>query len=58
MNIAEKLNLNGQFEIGSGHFSEVNVQDKVNALSHHGSGEPKELSDEGSVASNVKGSLC
>jgi hypothetical protein len=54
VNVAQKLKLHGGFEADSAHFSQVNIQDKVNRLSHAGKGEPNEPEDE-TVASNVSG---
>ncbi len=54
VNVAQKLKLHGGFEADSAHFSQVNIQDKVNRLSHAAKGEPDEPEDE-TVASNMSG---
>ena len=56
VDIAQKLRLDGAFEVGQAHFSELNVQEKVNSLSHRGKGDPKESPD-ASVASDFNGSF-
>ena len=55
--IAQKLKLDGKFEIASAHFSKLNIQDKVNELSHHGSGKPEE-SESATVASDFSGGFA
>ncbi len=52
--IAERLKLDGRFEIKSAQFSELNIQSKVAALSHRGQGDP-EVKTAGGVASNFAG---
>jgi len=56
VDIAEKLGLDGHFTIAQAEFSKLNVQEKVNELSHRGSGAPKEPPEE-NVASNFRGSF-
>jgi AsmA-like C-terminal region len=51
---AEKIMLDGAFTVDAAHFSEFNVQEKVNELSHRGEGKPTE-SDKDTVASDFKG---
>nr|AEQ20569.1 hypothetical protein [uncultured bacterium CSLD10] len=38
--VVQKLRLDGAFTVASAQFSELNVQDKVNELSHRGKGNP------------------
>ncbi len=52
--IAEKLQLDGGFEIDRAKFSELRVQEKVNSLSHRGQGNP-EAPETDTVASNFRG---
>ncbi len=40
VDVAQKTRLDGEFTVASAHFSELNVQEKVNELSHRGKGEP------------------
>jgi hypothetical protein len=54
VDVAEKVELDGAFTVDSAEFSKLNVQEKVNELSHRGEGKPKE-SDEDTVASDFKG---
>ncbi|HEY4362019.1 MAG TPA: hypothetical protein VGN17_13665 [Bryobacteraceae bacterium] len=54
VDIAQKLQLDGSFAAGATHFSKLNVQEKVNDLSHRGKGEPEEP-DTDTVASNFTG---
>lgn len=54
VDVAEKLQLDGHFTIAQAEFSKLNVQDKVNELSHRGSGNPKAPEDQ-NVASNFRG---
>jgi hypothetical protein len=54
IDVAEKLQLDGEFSVGEAHFSKLNVQEKVNELSNRGSGDPQE-GDTGDVASNFQG---
>jgi hypothetical protein len=53
-NVVEKIGLDGAFAADEAHFSELNVQEKVNELSHRGKGDPQE-SDQDTVASDFKG---
>jgi AsmA-like C-terminal region len=55
IDVAEKVNLDGAFAMESARFSELNVQEKVNELSHRGEGKPQEPATENSVASDFKG---
>ena len=54
LDIAQNLKLDGGFEIGSAHFSELNIQNKVNQLSHRGRGKP-ETPESATVASDFSG---
>jgi hypothetical protein len=54
VDVAQKVMLDGSFAMDSAHFSELNVQEKVNELSHRGEGKPEE-SDLDTVASGFKG---
>ncbi len=54
VDVAEKILLDGAFTMDAAHFTELNVQEKVNELSHRGEGKPEE-SDQDTVASNFKG---
>jgi hypothetical protein len=54
VNVVEKLKLDGAFTVDAAHFAELNVQEKVNELSHRGKGDPQE-SDQDTVASDFKG---
>ncbi|HTS76919.1 MAG TPA: AsmA-like C-terminal region-containing protein [Bryobacteraceae bacterium] len=56
VDIVDKLQLAGRFTIARAEFSKLNVQEKVNELSHRGSGNPKEPPDE-NVASNFHGTF-
>jgi AsmA-like C-terminal region len=54
--IAEKLNLDGDFGIGAARFTSLNLQQKVDALSRKGKGDTDDEDDSPeSVASNFKG---
>ena len=53
-NVIEKLQLDGRFAVGEAHFTKVDVQQKVNELSHRGGGETDD-SQAGSIASNFRG---
>ncbi len=57
VDIAQKLKLDGGFEISSAHFSKLNIQEKVNELSHHGSGKPEEP-ESATVASDFGGQFA
>jgi AsmA-like C-terminal region len=52
--IADKLKLDGKFAIDDSRFNSLNVQQKVEALSRRGRGEPEET-DGGSVVSDFAG---
>jgi AsmA-like C-terminal region len=52
--IPQTLKLDGSFTVDSAHFTQLNIQEKVNKLSHSGKGEPEE-SDEDTVASDFAG---
>jgi hypothetical protein len=56
VDIIRKLQLNGQFGVGNAHFNSDTVQGKIDALSRHGQGRPKdqEISDE---SSDLKGAF-
>lgn len=53
-NVIERLQLNGRFTAGEAHFSKMDVQQKVNELSHRGGGETDDARA-GSIASNFSG---
>jgi hypothetical protein len=55
--IAEKLYLNGQFDIESGKFTTPAIQQKVSALSERGSGHPKG-NGQSDVVSNLNGKFA
>jgi len=52
--VAERTKLDGAFTVASAHFAELNVQEKVNELTHRGKGEP-ETPDSDTVASDFSG---
>jgi hypothetical protein len=54
VDVVEKVRLDGLFAMDEAHFSELDVQEKVNELSHRGEGKPEE-SDKKTVASDFKG---
>jgi hypothetical protein len=54
IDIAEKLQLEGAFEVAKAQFSKLNVQEKINSMSHRGQGDPEESPDV-SVASGFGG---
>jgi len=56
LDVVEKLHLDGAFSVGQAHFSKLNVQEKVNELSHRGSGDPKEPETD-TVASGFRGNF-
>lgn len=56
VDIAEKLQLNGNFEITSARFTSLNMEQKVTDLSHRGQGEP-EAPNRADVASDFAGGL-
>jgi hypothetical protein len=51
--VVEKIGLDGAFTMERAHFSELNVQEKVNELSHRGKGDPQESAQD-TVASAFK----
>jgi hypothetical protein len=55
IDVMQKILLDGAFSMDSATFSELDVQEKVNELSHRGEGKPKEPNDQKSVASDFKG---
>ncbi|MGH9405347.1 MAG: AsmA-like C-terminal region-containing protein [Terriglobia bacterium] len=52
--VLDRLKLSGSFELSKGAFSALNVEEKVNDLSHHGLGKPR-ASDAGNTLSNLRG---
>ena len=56
VDVVDKLHLDGAFTVAEAHFSKLNVQEKVNELSHRGSGNPKESIDD-TIASGFRGSF-
>ena len=54
IDVAEKTKLDGKFTVASAHFAELNVQQKVNELSHRGKGDPEEPEGD-TVASDFSG---
>lgn len=54
--IAERLELDGQFGIGGGQFSSPEIRSKLESLSRRGQGKPED-EDAGSAVSNLKGSF-
>ncbi len=56
VDVVQKINLDGALTMDSATFSKLNVQEKVNELSHRGEGKPEE-SDQDSVASQLKGAF-
>jgi hypothetical protein len=54
VDMAEKMKLEGGFKIASAHFSKLDIQEKVNQLSHRGKGQPKEAATD-TVASDFAG---
>lgn len=54
VDVAQKTRLDGEFTIASANFSELNVQQKVNELSHRGEGDPRD-SEGDTVASDFSG---
>jgi hypothetical protein len=54
IDVIRKLQLDGTFVVGSAQFSELNVQEKVNDLSHRGEGNPDDA-DAPTVASDFHG---
>jgi hypothetical protein len=55
VDVVEKVALDGDLSMDSTVFSKLDIQEKVNELSHRGEGKPQEPDDEDSVASNFKG---
>jgi hypothetical protein len=55
IDVTQKVMLNGAMTMDSATFSKLDVQEKVNELSHRGEGKPEESNDENSVASDLKG---
>ncbi|HKV28517.1 MAG TPA: AsmA-like C-terminal region-containing protein [Candidatus Acidoferrales bacterium] len=51
VDISERLRLNGTFGLGTVRFTKNTVQEKVNALSRRGRGEPKSTDDDTAVSS-------
>jgi hypothetical protein len=56
IDVVQKLKLDGAFAVGSAQFSQLNVQKKVNELSHRGEGNPDDA-DAPTVASDFRGSF-
>lgn len=54
--VIQKLQLDGQFGVGQAHFSSDTIQGKVDALSRHGQGRPKD-EDVSGEASDFSGSF-
>jgi hypothetical protein len=54
VDVAQKLKLDGRFKVTSAHFSKLDIQEKVNKLSHSGKGEPEEPPTD-TVASDFTG---
>lgn len=54
VDVAKKVTLDGEMTMDSATFSKLNVQEKVNELSHRGEGKPEE-SPEDTAASELKG---
>jgi AsmA-like C-terminal region len=54
VDVVDKLQLNGAFTVDQAHFSKLKVQEKVDELSHRGSGDPKQSNDD-TVASGFRG---
>jgi hypothetical protein len=54
VDVVEKVMLDGELTMDKAVFSKLDVQEKVNELSHRGEGKPQEPDDENSVASNFK----
>jgi hypothetical protein len=54
VDVSHKMKLDGAFKVAAAHFSELNVQEKVNKLSHSGKGEPEEAATD-TVASDFGG---
>ncbi len=56
IDVVQKLKLDGAFAVASAQFSQLNVQKKVNELSHRGEGNPDDA-DAPTVASDFRGSF-
>ena len=56
VDVAQKLKLAGAFIVGSARFSQLNIQKKVNELSHRGEGNPDDA-DAPTVASDFRGNF-
>jgi hypothetical protein len=54
VDIAQKMTLEGKFQAVSAHFSQLDIQEKVNKLSHGGQGEPEARATD-TVASDFGG---
>jgi hypothetical protein len=54
VDVAEKMNLDGGFKVDAAHFSKLDIQEKVNKLSHSGKGEPEDPPTD-TVASDFAG---
>jgi hypothetical protein len=54
VDVTQKIKLDGGFKVASAHFSELNIQEKVDKLSHGGQGKPEEPATD-TVASNFAG---
>jgi hypothetical protein len=54
VDVVRKLKLDGAFVVGSAQFSQLNVQKKINELSHRGEGDPNDA-DAPTVASDFHG---
>ena len=54
VDVAQKIKLDGGFNVSSAHFSKLDIQEKVNRLSHSGQGEPETPPAE-TVASDFAG---
>jgi hypothetical protein len=54
--LLDRLQLNGQFGVGSGQFTKPEVQDKIDTLSRKGQGQPKDTSID-NVVSELKGNF-
>jgi hypothetical protein len=54
VDVVEKVMLDGELTMDKAVFSKLDVQEKVNELSHRGEGKPQEPDDENSVASDFK----
>lgn len=57
LDMVDRLNLQGRFGISDGKFTSTSVQEKIDALSRRGRGEPKAIDDE-SALSSLEGSFA